>query len=327
MFRTGAIAFLFCSAISAQVSADTFTANHKQGEYYVKRGDLRSAIPYLRRAFELDPHNYDNGYDLALACLQTRALDEARGVIERLQKLGEKSELHNLLGDVEEASGHTLEAVREYEIAARADPSERNIFDLGTELLNHAGYQQAIQIFEYGIGRFPKSARLRVGIGVAYYSVGRYTDAVTSLCAAVDLDPADTRALEFLGKMNDVSPELAGDVSRRLARFAELYPRNAAANYYYALSLRGRAKSGQIESLLTRAIDADPEMADAHYQLGILYQGNGEIAKAIRELERATQLRPDFKAAHYRLSMLYRSQGQEERARDELRIVRSLDKD
>jgi tetratricopeptide (TPR) repeat protein len=327
MFRTGAIALIFCTAMSAQVTADTFEANHQRGEYYVKRGELRSAIPYLRRAFELDPAKYDNGYDLALACLQMKALDEARRVIERMQKIGEKSELHNLLGDVEEASGHTLTAVKEYEIAARADPSEKNLFDLGTELLNHAGYQQATQIFEYAVGHFPKSARLRVGLGVVYYSLGRYADAVTSLCTAVDLDPTDTRALEFLGKMNDVSPAMAEEVSRHLARFAALYPGNASANYYYALSLRGRGEPVQIESLLTRAIQADPKMADAHYQLGILYQSEGEIAKAALELEKAVRVRPDFKSAHYRLSLLYRSQGQEERARNELRIFRSLAKD
>ncbi len=290
----------------------------------MKRGDLPQAIPYLLRAFEIDPANYDNGYDLALACLETKDVEGARRVIESMLKLGDKSELHNLLGDVEEASGHTIQAVREYEIAARADPSEKNVFDLGTELLNHAGYQQAIQIFEFAAGRFPKSARFEVGLGVAYYSVGRYPEAVKSLCTAVDLDPADTRALEFLGKLIDVSPEMAEEVSRRLARFVQLYPGNASANYYYALSLRGRANPEQIEDLLRRAIKADAKMADAYYQLGILYQDQGETSSAIREYQKAVELRPGFKAAHYRLSSLYRSEGQEEGARKELEIFRSL---
>jgi tetratricopeptide (TPR) repeat protein len=326
MLRIIAIAFIFCAALVSQSSESSFEANHRKGEYYVKRGDLRSAIPYLRRAFEIDPANYDNGYDLALAFLETKDVEGARRVIEDLRKLKDTSELHNLLGDVEEASGHTLQAVKEYETAARADPSEKNVFDLGTQLLNHAGYQQAIQIFEFGIGRFPKSARLQVALGVAYYSLSRYTDAIKSLCTAVDLDPTDTRALEFLGKLNDIAPEMEDDVSQHLARFARLYPGNASANYYYALSLRGRAKPSQIEALLKQAIQANPQMADAYYQLGILYQDEDETAKAILEYQRAVQLRPDFKSAHYRLSFLYQSEGQTELARNELRIFRSLAK-
>ena len=325
------IALLLCvraagQASEARSSDDGFEANHQKGEYYIKQGDLRSAIPYLRRAFEIDPANYNNGYDLAVASLQTQDVEGARRIIETLQKAQDTSELHNLLGAVEEASGHTIQAVKEYEAAARADPSEKHVFDLGTELLNHSGYQQAIQIFEYGSARFPKSARLQVALGVAYYSVGRYADAIKSLCAAVDLDPADTRAMEFLGKMNDVSPEMADEASRHLAHFAQVYPANAAANYYYALSLRGRTKPGEIESLLIKAIKADPRMADAYYQLGILYQGEDQTAKAILEYERAVHLRPDFKSAHYRLSVLYQAQGQAEKARRELDIFRSLNK-
>ena len=326
MTLLAAVAIWFTAVLSAQIATDSFQANHQKGEQFVKQGDLRSAIPYLRRAFELEPANYNNGYDLALAYLETKNLEAARQVVGQLLKVEDKSELHNLLGEIEEASGHTLQAVKEYETAARVDPSEKHVFDLGTELLQHGGYPQAIQIFEFGTGRFPKSARIRVGLGVAYYSLGRYTEAVQSFCTAVDLDPKDTRALEFLGKMIDVSPEMGQDVSRHLGRFAELYPGNASANYYYALSLRGRAKPGQVEDLLNKAIKADPHMADAHFQLGLLYQGEGEGCKAIREYEQAVQLRPDFKAAHYRLSVLYRSNGQEERARNELEIFRSLGK-
>jgi tetratricopeptide (TPR) repeat protein len=326
MFRTAAIALALCAAAAGQSGSDDFATNHQAGESYVKRGDLRQAVPHLRRAFEIDPSNYDNGYDLALACLETKDVAGARHVIESMLKLGERSELHNLLGDVEEASGHIVQAVREYEIAARADPSEKNVFDLGTELLNHAGYQQAIQIFEFAVGRFPKSAKFQVGLGVAYYSTRRYPEAVKSLCAAVDLDPADTRALDFLGKLIDVSPEMAEEVSRRLAHFVQLYPGNASANYYYALSLQGRAKPEQVEELLTRAIKADATMADAYYQLGILYQDQGEANRAIQQYRKAVELRPGFKAAHYRLSSLYRSLGQEEGARKELDIFRSLSK-
>ena len=85
-----------------------------------------------------------------------------------------------------------------------------------------SGFAPGFTVFDYGVGRYPKSARLRVGLGVALYSLGRYDEAVERLCQAVDLDPRDTKALDFLGKMHDVSPQYANrvaDVSRALSSY------------------------------------------------------------------------------------------------------------
>ena len=186
--------------------------------------------------------------------------------------------MHNLLGDVEEAAGNIDEAAKQYETAARLDPSEKNLFDLGTDLLRHQAYRPALTLFRYAAAKYPKAARLQVGLGVALYSSADYTEAVKALCTAVDLDPADTKALDFLGKMYDVAPELSGEVTKRLAHFAELYPNNPSANYYYALGLRKRnltstlnGSEAQVEALLRKAVALRPDFADAHFQLGLLY--------------------------------------------------------
>ena len=324
MLRSFAILLVpLCWAL-AQSAPDSFPANHERGEAYLRKNELNAAVPWRRRAYEIDPRNYENAWDLAVACVQTKQLVEARRVIESLLKHQDRSELHNLLGDIEEAEGHMPEAVKQYETAARRDPAEKHVFDLATELLNHRGFEQAIQIFEFGTGKYPSSARLRVGLGIAYYSVGRYADAIDSLCKAVDLDPRDTRALDFLGRMQDAAPEMADAVRSRLARFAELYPDSAAANYYFALSLRGAGNDIRVEALLSKSIALDPSFADAHSQLGVFYQEQDQPAKAIREFEAAVKLRPGLKSAHYRLAGLYEAQGLRERARRELEIFRSL---
>ena len=188
-------------------------------EYYLHENQFASAIPYLEKAEQIDPSNYINSYDLALAYLQIKALDKSRELVNRLLKDADKAELHNLLGDINEADGRIDEAAHEYEIAARLDPSEKNLFDLGSDLLNHRGFQPALTVFQYGSKTYPKSAKLHVGLGISYYSLGLYDDAVRTLCEAFDLDPADPRALDFLGKMYDVSPQYAEEVRKRLGSF------------------------------------------------------------------------------------------------------------
>ncbi len=309
---------------------DGYQANHNLGEFYAQRKNYRAAVVYLDKAYRVDPSAYENAYDLALSQLLAGDVPSARRIAGQLLQVQDRAELHNLIAAIEEASGNFREAAGEYQTAARMDPSEKNLFDLGTELLKYHGYRQATQIFAYAVNRYPESAKLRVGLGVAQYSLGSYRDAVETLCHAVDLDSRDTRALEFLGKMYDVAPELSADVTKRLKRFATLYPHNPAANYYYALALRNRAVPGSAAAnaeameLLKKATAEDTTFADAHYQLALAYADAGMDASAIEELKLTIKLQPGLKSAHYRLAQLYSKRGENSLASREYAAVKSL---
>lgn len=320
-------AFCMC----AVVAGSTFQDDHRQGEFYAQKGDFKSAVTYLRKAYQADPTHYDNAYDLALALLETNSTGDARQVIEALLKQHDKAELHNLMGEVEERDGHAQQSAEQYEMAARMDGSEKNLFDLANELLLHNGAQPAIKVLEFATGKYPRSARLRVAVGVAQYSLGRWDQAVDALCQAVDLDPRDTRALEFLGKMQGIAPAKADEVASRLALFARRYPDNPAANYYYALTLRqsptatdGTARNGEAEKLLLRATRLKPDWPEAHYELAVLYEDESLAEKAMREYEATIRLRPDFAKAHYHLARLYEKAGKREMARAELKTFEAL---
>jgi len=309
----------------------SFETNRALGEFYVEQHNLKAAIPYLEKARQIDPAHYDNAYDLALSYLQTGMTAQSREVITALVAQKDRSELHNLLGDVEESEGHVDAAARQYETAARMDPTEKNLFDLGSDLLRHRGFEPALKVFVFATGRYPQSARLRVGLGIAHYSLGQYDDAVATLCQPVDLDPKDTKAVDFLGKVYDVSPQFADEVTKRLAYFVRIYPDNAAANYYYALSLRKRVlqagsndSQGGAEFHLLRAVKLEPGYADAHFELGLLYEDEKQDAKAIQEYQLAIKLRPDFSKAHYHLGRLYQKNGQPARAQKELDAFEAL---
>jgi tetratricopeptide (TPR) repeat protein len=314
----------------AQLHPNSFAAANRLGEFYAATGNYSAAIRYLGKAHAIQPDSYPNSYDLALAYLKAGNSAEARILVEQLLRAQDKPELHNLLAAILDAEGRYRDAIAEYERAARADPSESNVFDLANELVSRGAFKPAVQIFQYGSAKYPRSARLRIGLGVAQYSLGRYAEAVQALCQAVDINPSDTKALDFLGKMYDVSPAMAEDVTKRLAHFAALYPQNAKANFYYALSLRkrsleaGRKAWPEAESFLKKSTVLDPSFAEAHYQLGLLYQDEGRTEEAIHEYETSVQLRNDLSAAHYRLALLYKRTGRSDLAKRQLAIVDDL---
>jgi len=271
------------------------------------------------------------------------------------------SQLHRQLGDVEEKLGHPLEAVREYQRAAELDPSEPNLFDWGTELLAHRALEPAAEVFAKGIRLFPESARMLVALGVAQYAQGADDQAAQDLVKASQLAPDNPTPYLFLGKMQIVQGAPLEGAVEALARFAQLHPDNALANYYYAVGLwkrelanpaasavdlapaNGRQTTedpASIEKLLLRAVQLDPKLAAAHLQLGILYSQRGDFAEAITEYRRAIEVSaveteqelsgPDLEEtraeAHYRLAQAYVRTGEKSKAQAELQLHADLTK-
>jgi len=207
------------------------------------------------------------------------------------------------------------------------EPSEKYLFDWGNELLLHRGYDPAVKVFSSGVERYPQSAMLHIGLGVAFYSLGSYDEAAKALCRAADLVPSDPRPYLFLGKMFDISLSQSDEVTKRLKRFVDLQPRNAFASYYYAMSLwkgqRGqglKANEDLITSLLQRAAALDPKFPDPHLQLGILLALNEKYEDAAREFQQAIRLKPDLADAHYRLGQAYSRTGNKTLAAKEFEL-------
>jgi tetratricopeptide (TPR) repeat protein len=304
----------------------------------VDDGKAREALPYLQRASQLKPADYENAYELALAHADAgqyeRARTEARTLLARRDNAKqEQAKLHHLLGDIEEKLGNPLEAVREYQRAAELDPSEPNLFDWGAELLLHRAFEPAIEVFSKGNRLFPRSARVLAGLGVAWYARGAYDQAAQRFCEASDLNPDDPNPYLFMGKMQSVETAQSQCVAERLRRFAGLQPENAVANYDYALSLWNRQEGSanaenlaQVESLLEKAVHLDPKFGHAYLELGILYSDRGDSSQAIAAYRDAIEANPGLEDAHYRLAQIYSRTKEKSKAQVELQLYKQLSK-
>ena len=321
---------------SARQNPNDFVAQQRLGEFYLQQNRLIDGIRYLEQAERINPGDYNTGYDLSLAYLDSGNLKKATLQLQTAIKRNETAELDGLLAETFEKSGDYKDAAIAYDRAASLDSSEDNIFNLGSFLLQHPHYEgfldKALTVFQYGMQRYPQSEKLTVGVGVTLYALEKYDDAVLVLCSAVDLDPKNTKPYEFLGKLGHVSPALVPAIRERLKGFAQMYPDNEAANYYYAMSLlqeSGDEKPADttVEALLQKAVAADPQMYEAHFELGVLYQDQGKFSAAIDEFNQTLKLRPDYNRAHYRLVLLYSRTGQKDLAAQHLAILKQIKKE
>lgn len=236
----------------------------------------------------------------------------------------QSARMHASLGDIAEKESRPLEAVREYELAAKLNSSEAHLFTWGAELLLHRAFEPAIEVFTKGNRLHPTSARLLIGLGVATYDHGATERGQQLLLQACDVDPADPTPYLFLGKLQEAEKIDTPGWTEKLQRFVNLHPENAQAHYYYAVALGKQTDSQSPETLalrekeLNEAISRDSKLGDAYLQLGILYSEKKDDSAAITALQKAIELTSLADEAHYRLAQLYRQSGQTEKARAEM---------
>lgn len=296
---------IFSKPISS-VPSDSFETNFRQGKELADSGHAQEALPFLLRASHLAPPG---------------------------QSAEEKAQLHHLLADAEEKTGHPLDAVREYQQAAELIPSEANLFDWGGELLLHRAFEPAIEVFTKGNHLFPESSRMLVGLGVAAYDGGSYDLAAQHLCDASDLNPRNPTPYIFLGKIQGHQEGESQGISDRMKRFVALDPDSALANYYYAVSLWKQrsanhdAKVNEAETHLRKAVQLDPNLAIAHLQLGIIYTERKNASGAISAYQQAIAADPSLEEAHYRLAQIYSQTGDKAKAATELALYEKLKKE
>ncbi len=314
---------------------EDFGANYRLGKMLVGEGNTQEALEYLERASKLNPRDLDNAYELALGYANAgnyaKARANAQTILAEEPNPVRESQLHHLLGDVDEKLSDALDAVREYQRAVELNPSETNIFDWGAELLLHHAPEPALEVFTKGNRLFPRSSRMLSGLGAALYSLGSTNLAAQRFCEASDLDPNNPAPYLLMGKMQAAESMSSEAIVERLARFAKLQPENAWANYYYALSLWQQERSQndshdikKVRTLLETAVHLDPTLALGYLQLGIIDSEQKDMADAIRAYEHAIQASPGLEQAHYRLAQAYRQTGEIVKAQAEMKLYRQI---
>lgn len=342
---------------AASLSRSLAPAYANLGAAYLKLNRNEDAVRALKKAAALDPQNAQTQSNLGLALMQVKQPAQAAMALSiaarknpadtdllynwalalfdagQLAKAGEvlggapnvesSAQAQSLLGDIEEKQGHYQQAGEHMQKSATLDPSEANIYALGLEFLRHWTFDPGIKVFEAGMSRYPDSARLRMGLGIAKYANNDFSGAAPVFAQLLARDPDNDFYASLLGHSCSLIPDESPGCDA-LEGFAQRHPQNAAASTYAAASILHRPSSSEnlnlARTLLDRAIAADPKSSEAYYQKGIVDQQQNLWQESIDPLEKAIALKSDFSKAHYRLGLAYSHSGQREKAQEQIAL-------
>ena len=286
---------------------------HGLGLFYSESGHYEKAAD-CEAAYAAQTPRDASAYPRALHLYLQAAKPKAAIDLAQKELVREnRADVRNLLGKAYEADGRHAEAVREMREAVRLNPyDESYMFDLARDLLQHNQLQDATQLLEDGRKIFARSAQLELTMGVAYYGMRRFSDAVDAFLRVTRIDPGVEQPYVFLGRMIEQSEDKLPEVTEAFAALAKANPDSYLANFLYGKALSFSGQQEQAEILLRRSVAEHGKFWESRLELGIVLERKRDWAGAAQELARAAELNPKNPAVHYQLARAYDRLGKTE---------------
>lgn len=249
--------------------------NYVQGHYivglcYARLKNYDKAIESLKKASTLDGKNFQISLALAQAYFDAQKYTELSAAIA------------TATSNATEASD--LEKLRSLRAAA---------------LFNQQDYAQALPELKATADSNPRNATVQAQLGIAYYHLQKYDEAIAALKSATTLNPGDLQAALYLAQTyfaKAVSQTEAREKSKGFTEALHLAQKSVDKQPASpeALSLAGRSalalkRYPEAVSFLKRAADLQPEAPAVQFDLGQAYAFNSQLPEAEAALTKAAQ--------------------------------------
>ncbi len=310
-------------------SSDELAFRQRVAELLIAHGKYSDSIEDLRAAADLDPSRPELQFNLALAEFRAGLQDDALKSAEKCKELGDNAELEDLIGDIEEARGDNVSAVKSFQSAVALAPNEEKYrLSLAVELMRHSNFEPAKLVLTQAVEMQPNSWRLQLALGMIEYFAGTDEEATRYLLRSAELAPEPESALKYLGDIQmDRSSAPDPAAVAKLCEYSDREPKDGHMQYYCgALLFREgyvsgeKSQAGEILRRLHASVGLIPKDPAPHCQLGKAYRWLERWQEALSESKVCAHMDPDSADAHFRLAQIYQHFGQSEQRQQELKL-------
>ena len=220
-------------------------------------GEYAAAVPFLKKASNIDAQNLPLLLTLAHSCLLSKQYPCVLDAFHRMVALNaESAEADMLVGEALDEMKDRIGATREFRAAVQANPKEPNVhFGLGYLLWEEGQTEEAAQQFQAELDNDPEHLQAMLYLADSEIQLNRMEDARLLLEKLVKLNPASSKGHVDLG---------------------------------IAYAATGRNQDALAE--FKRAIALKPDDVNAHWRLGRLYRSMGKTSEAKAEFDKSKSL-------------------------------------
>lgn len=165
-------------------------------------------------------------------------------------------------------------------------------------------WSNPISLWMFEIKLFPQAAIAHNNLGLAYYDLKKYQEAIKNLNRAIEIDPRFDDAYNNLGI---IYSDLGNyqEAIKNYDKAANLYPlhRDVYLNRCGAYIRIGNYRQAIMDC--TEAIKINPLDEAAYYNRGLAHYNLGIYQQALNDLTSAIKINPDDALAHRTISMVY----------------------
>ncbi len=286
---------------------DNAAIQHALAMFYSGEGEPGKAAAFERRfaaTAMADDEASLRAAKLFLSAGEARAaLDTAFEAIAQKNRAA----LHHVAGQAYTALKEPEKGAEQFQLAARMEPrNEEFTFDLAQALLRAEQFAEASTALERAVQTFPESAQIRLTLGVAYYGLRRFPEAVRLFLETIDMATDVEQPYIFLGRMLDQAGDSLPTIQTKLEAFRSRHPDNYWGSFLMAKALTfSGGTAAQIEPLLRDTIAKNGDLWEAHAELADLLNRKRDYAGAALEYERSAKLNPSESSIPFRLARVY----------------------
>ncbi len=262
-----------------------------------------------------DRVSYQNRVLLAELLYLEKEYSLCRDLLSELAADGAKDpDYFNLLGMVHGGLNQLPQAAQSVIRGIQLAPQRADlIFNLAGLYQKAGDNSSAVKVLKEALSQGKVSPQIHFAMGLSYFNMGKFSDAIESFQNSIKLDPDFQRAhfdmgrsLAKLGKIADALNAYRSSLTIN----SDFYP----ARYEMALLLLGRQEISEAIQQLNEVVRLQPQHADGHYQLGKIFFQQGQTKAAAAELEKAVACNPDHDGANNTLARVYLRTGDRAKA-------------
>jgi tetratricopeptide (TPR) repeat protein len=311
---------------AARLNPRNFATQEALGRLHMEMHEPARAADAFASAIALKPGDGDLMVAHAQALMDAGQFAQAREQLGAIPDSVQSAAAQSLLGDVEEKAGNIRSAAEHNARAVELEPSEQNVWTLGLEFLRHWTFEPAIKEFEAATVKFPESARMKLGLGVAAFGNGDFKRAIQIFSDLLAVDSNNALYAQLLGVACTTVAEGEQPQCGILISYSLAHPKDANTAVHAAAWIEKQAHTTERlateRKLLENALAADPKLAEAQYRMGLLQQDEGQWEPSIPHLEAAVKLNDELAEAHYRLGQAYWHAGRKSEAETQMELYR-----